>query len=71
VEANQNTTNINGKKDILPTEKLIICEIVFCGLATRSVNIITEMPTAENSAHYQVVIDRDCYKRALKNQDVI
>jgi hypothetical protein len=23
------------KKDILPTEKLIICETVFCGLATR------------------------------------
>jgi hypothetical protein len=29
MEANQNTTNINGKKDIFPTEKLIICEIVF------------------------------------------
>jgi hypothetical protein len=26
----------------LPTEKLIICETVFCGLATRSVNIIIE-----------------------------
>jgi hypothetical protein len=42
METNQNTTNINEKKkkDILPTEKLIICEAVFCGLATRSVNII-------------------------------
>jgi hypothetical protein len=29
MEANQNATNLNGKKDILPTEKLIICEIVF------------------------------------------
>jgi hypothetical protein len=30
MEENQNTTNINGKEDILPTEKPIICEIVFC-----------------------------------------
>jgi hypothetical protein len=52
MEAYQNTMNINGKKDILPTEKLIICEIVFCGLATRSVNIVTEMPTAESSISY-------------------
>jgi hypothetical protein len=41
MEANKNTTNINGKQDILPTEKLIIIEIVFCGLVTRSVNIVT------------------------------
>jgi hypothetical protein len=35
------------KEGILPTEKLIICEIAFCGLATRSVNIIIEgRPTA-------------------------
>jgi hypothetical protein len=47
MKANQNTTNINGK-DTMPTEKLIICEIVFCGLATRSVNIVIEMPIAEN-----------------------
>jgi hypothetical protein len=52
MEANQNTTNINGKKDIFPTEKLIICETVFCGLATRSVNIIIEIPIAENSIYY-------------------
>jgi hypothetical protein len=54
MEANQNTANINGRKDIfmLPTEKLIICENVFCGLATRSVNIIIEMPIAENSIRY-------------------
>jgi hypothetical protein len=52
MEANQNTTNINGKKDILPAEKLITCEIVFCGLATRSVNIVIEMPIAENSIYY-------------------
>jgi hypothetical protein len=36
------------EKDILPTEDLIICEIVFCGLATRSVNILIEMPIAQN-----------------------
>jgi hypothetical protein len=34
MEANQNTTNANEKKDILPIENLIICEILFCGLAT-------------------------------------
>jgi hypothetical protein len=45
------------KKDILSTEKLIICEIVFCGLAIRSVDIVIEMPTAENSIRYQAVID--------------
>jgi hypothetical protein len=28
MEADRNTTNIDGKKYILPTEKLIICEIV-------------------------------------------
>jgi hypothetical protein len=59
MEANQNTTNINLKKYILPTEKLIICEIVFCGLATRSVNIVVEMPVAENMIHYQAVINRN------------
>jgi hypothetical protein len=53
MKANQNTTNINNKKkDILPIEKLIICEIVFCGLATRSVNVIIRMPIAENSICY-------------------
>jgi hypothetical protein len=59
MEANQNTTNINGKIDILPTEILIICETVFCGLATRSVNIIIEMPIAENNICYRAVIDRN------------
>jgi hypothetical protein len=39
MEANQNTANINEKKTF-PTQKLIICEIVFCGLATKSVNIV-------------------------------
>jgi hypothetical protein len=57
MEANQNITNISEKKDILPTEKLIICEIVFHGLATRSVNFIIEMPISENSIRYQAVID--------------
>jgi hypothetical protein len=38
-------------KDKLPTEKLIICEIVFCGLATRSFNIVIEITIAENSIH--------------------
>jgi hypothetical protein len=57
MEANQNTTNINKKEDILPTEKLIICEIGVCGLATRSVNMTTEIPIAENSIHYPAVID--------------
>jgi hypothetical protein len=41
------------KKGILQTETLIICEILFCGLATRSVNIVIEMPIAENSIHYR------------------
>jgi hypothetical protein len=60
MEANQNTNNINEKKkDILPTEKLIISEIVFCGLAARSVNIVIEMPSAENSIRYRAVIDRN------------
>jgi hypothetical protein len=59
MEANQNTTNKIKKKDILSTEKLIICEIVFCGLATRSVNIVIEMPIAQNSIHYRVVIDKN------------
>jgi hypothetical protein len=49
MEANQNTTNINETKEILPTEKPVTCEIVFCGLATRSVNNVIEMPMAENS----------------------
>jgi hypothetical protein len=49
MEENQNTTNINGKKnDILPTEKPVISEIVFCGSAIRSVNIVI----AENSICY-------------------
>jgi hypothetical protein len=43
------------KKDILPTEKLLICEIVFYGLAIRSVNIVIEMQIAENSIHYRAV----------------
>jgi hypothetical protein len=47
------------KKDILPTEKLIICEIVFCGLTTRSLNIVIEMPVADNSIRYREVIDRN------------
>jgi hypothetical protein len=59
MEENQNTTNINEKKDILPTEKLIICEIVFRGLAARSVNIVIEMPIAENSIRYRAVIKRN------------
>jgi hypothetical protein len=59
MEANQNTTNINEKKDILPTEKLIICETVFCGLATKSINIVIEMPISENRIRYRAVIDRN------------
>jgi hypothetical protein len=47
------------KKNILPTEKLKICEIVFCGLATKSVNVDIEMPIAENSIHYRAGIDRN------------
>jgi hypothetical protein len=47
------------KKDILPKEKLIICVTVFCGLATRCVNIVIEMPIAENSIRYRAVIDRN------------
>jgi hypothetical protein len=36
-------------------KKLIICEIVFCGLATRRVHIVIhlEMPIAENSIRYR------------------
>jgi hypothetical protein len=68
MEANQNTTNINGKKDKLPTVKLLIGEIVCCGLATKSVNIVIEMPIVENSICYRVDVDRNqCYRRALKN----
>jgi hypothetical protein len=59
MEGNRNSTNINGKKDIFPTEKVIICEIVFCALATRSVNIVIEMPIAENGIRYRAVIDRN------------
>jgi hypothetical protein len=58
IQANQNTTNINGKKYIWPTEKLIICEIVFCGLATRSVDIVTDVSITDNSIRYRAVIDR-------------
>jgi hypothetical protein len=58
MEANPNTTNIHEKK-ALQTEKIIIIEIVFCGLATRSVNIVIEMPIAENNICYRVVIDRN------------
>jgi hypothetical protein len=47
------------KKDILLAEKIIICETVFCGLATRSVKIVTEMPHAQNSIRYRAVIDRN------------
>jgi hypothetical protein len=43
----------------MPTEKLIICEILFCELATRSVNIVTEMPIADNSIRYLPVINRN------------
>jgi hypothetical protein len=53
MEANQNITNINK------TAKLIICEIVFCGLATRSVNIVIGMPIAENSIRYRAVSDKN------------
>jgi hypothetical protein len=70
MEANQRTTNINKKNDTLPTEKLIICETVFCGLATGCVKIVIEMPTAENSISYRSVIDRNCYGRALKKRDI-
>jgi hypothetical protein len=48
-----------GKKDILPTEKLIICEILFCGLATRSVNVVIKKPIADNSIHDRAVLDRN------------
>jgi hypothetical protein len=59
------------KKDILPIEKLIIHENMFSGLATRSVDIITEMPVAENSIHYQAGINRNyCYRRVLKKWDI-
>jgi ABC-type uncharacterized transport system permease subunit len=60
MEANQTTENINEKKKkTLATEKPIICEIVFCGLGTRSVNVIIEMPIADSSIHYRAVIDRN------------
>jgi hypothetical protein len=52
MEENKKTTDINEKKKTLPTEKLIICEIVFCGLAIRSVNNVRDMPIAENSIRY-------------------
>jgi hypothetical protein len=37
--------------------KLTISENVFCGFATRSVNILIEMLTAENNIRYGAVID--------------
>jgi hypothetical protein len=46
------------RKNGIANRKLIICETVFCGLDTRSVNIVTEMSTAENSIRYRAVIDR-------------
>jgi hypothetical protein len=55
MEANQNNTNINEKRHIAD-RKLKICEIVFCGLATRSVNIVIEIPAAENSIRYRAGI---------------
>jgi hypothetical protein len=70
METNQNTTNINEKRYIA-NKKLIICETVFCGLATRSVNIVIEMLITENNIHYWVVIDRnECYRRALKKWNI-
>jgi hypothetical protein len=57
MELKQNTTNVNKKKT-LPTEKLMICKIMFCGLAIRSVNIVIEMPIVENSISYLAVIDK-------------
>jgi hypothetical protein len=57
MEVNQNTTTLNEKNDILPTENLIICEI--CVLWIRGVNIVIEMPIAENSICYRVVIGRN------------
>jgi hypothetical protein len=59
MEASENTTNINETKDILPAEKPITCVIVFCGLGTRSVNIVIDMPIAENSVRCRAVIDRN------------
>jgi hypothetical protein len=57
MEADQNTTNINEEKKILPTETLIICEIMFYVLANRSVN--KKKSIAENSICSQAVIDRN------------
>jgi hypothetical protein len=58
METNQNNTKIN-EKNALSTEKLIICEIVFCRLATRRVRIVIEMPIAENSILYGAVVGRN------------
>jgi hypothetical protein len=53
------------------TEKLITCEIVFHGLANRSVNIFIEMPLAENNIRYRAVINRNyCYRRELRKRDI-
>jgi hypothetical protein len=59
MEANQNTANINEKKRHIANEKVIICEIVFSGLVTGSVNIVIEMPIGKNSIRYRAVIDRN------------
>lgn len=45
-----------------------MCEIVFCGLAIRSVNIVVEMPIAENGICYRMVIDRNNYYNKKKNR---
>jgi hypothetical protein len=58
MEANHNATNINKKRHIA-NRKLTICEIMVLGLATRCVNIVIEMPIAENSIRYRAVIDRN------------
>jgi hypothetical protein len=59
MQANQNTTNINEKKRHIANRKTNNCEIVFYGLATRSVNIVIQMPIAENSTRDLAVIDRN------------
>jgi hypothetical protein len=45
------------KKRHIANRKLIICGIVYCELATKSVNIVIEMPVAENSIRNQAIID--------------
>jgi hypothetical protein len=55
MEAN-NVQPTQMRKDMFPTEKLIICETVVSGLAIRIFHIVIGMSIAENGPGYRAVI---------------